>query len=45
MDFVSRKLFVDTSESEDAHIDWLEMQLGLIEQLGEANGLLARIGS
>ena len=44
-DFVSRKLFVDILESEEEHIDWLETQLGLIEQLGEANYLLTKIGS
>ena len=44
-DFVSRKLFIDILESEEGHIDWLETQLGLIEQLGEANYLLTKIGS
>ena len=44
-DFVSRKLFVDILESEEEHIDWLETQLSLIEQLGEANYLLTKIGS
>ncbi len=44
-DFVSRKLFLDILESEEEHIDWLETQLGLIEQLGEANYLLTKIGS
>ena len=44
-DFVSRKLFVDILESEEEHIDWLETQLGLIAQLGEANYLQTKIGS
>lgn len=44
-DFVSRKLFVDILESEEEHIDWLETQLALIAQLGEANYLQTKIGS
>ena len=44
-DFVSRQLFVDILESEEEHIDWLETQLGLIAQLGEANYLQTKIGS
>jgi bacterioferritin len=36
-DYVSRELFAKILESEEEHIDWLETQLGLIEQLGEAN--------
>ena len=44
-DFVSRKLFVDILESEEEHIDWLETQLSLIAQLGEANYLQTKIGS
>src|SRR6186997_1930118 len=31
-DYVSRELFEDILESEEGHIDWLETQLGLIEQ-------------
>lgn len=44
-DYVSRKLFVEILESEEEHIDWLEAQLALITQLGEANYLLTKIGS
>ena len=44
-DFVSRKLFVEILESEEEHIDWLETQLELISQLGEANYLQTKIGS
>src|SRR6187401_2431920 len=43
-DYVSRELFEDILESEEGHIDWLETQLGLIEQLGEANYLQTKIG-
>lgn len=33
-DYVSRALFADIMGSEEDHIDWLETQLGLIEQVG-----------
>ena len=33
-DYVSRDLFDSILKSEEEHIDWLETQLGLIEQLG-----------
>ena len=42
-DSVSRKLFTDILDSEEEHIDWLETQLALIERIGEANYLLAKI--
>jgi bacterioferritin len=38
-DFVSRDLFDSILKSEEAHIDWLETQLGLVEQLGIQNYL------
>jgi len=44
-DYGSRELFVAILESEEEHIDWLETQLSLIEQLGEANYLQTKIGS
>jgi bacterioferritin len=44
-DYVSRELFEDILESEEEHIDWLETQLGLIKQLGEASYLQKKIGS
>ena len=44
-DYVSRELFESILESEEEHIDWLETQLGLIEQLGEINYLQTKIGS
>ena len=36
-DFGSRELFVAILESEEEHIDWLQTQLRLIEQMGAAN--------
>jgi bacterioferritin len=36
-DFVSRELFTHILESEEEHIDWLQTQLRLIEQMGMEN--------
>ncbi len=36
-DFVCRELFVDILENEEEHIDWLQTQLRLIEQMGIQN--------
>jgi bacterioferritin len=36
-DYVSRELFVRILESEEEHIDWLQTQLRLIEQMGMEN--------
>jgi len=36
-DFVSRELFVHILENEEEHIDWLQTQLRLIEQMGIEN--------
>lgn len=44
-DYVSRELFEDILKSEEEHIDWLETQLGLIAQLGEANYLQTKVRS
>ena len=36
-DYVSRELFTDILESEEEHIDWLQTQVRLIEQMGIEN--------
>lgn len=36
-DFVSRELFTNILESEEDHIDWLQTQLRLIDQMGSQN--------
>jgi bacterioferritin len=33
-DYASRELFTSILESEEEHIDWLETQLGLVDELG-----------
>ena len=44
-DYVSRELFEEILESEEEHIDWLETQIGLVKQLGEAGYLQQKLGS
>jgi bacterioferritin len=44
-DYVSRELLADILESEEEHIDWLETQLGLVDQLGLQNWLQSASGS
>jgi bacterioferritin len=38
-DYISRELFEDILKSEEDHVDWLETQLGLIDQIGIQNYL------
>ena len=38
-DYISRELFEEILESEEEHIDWLETQLGLVDQVGLENWL------
>ncbi len=42
-DYVSRELFVAILESEEEHIDWLETQLGVINEIGIENYLLTKL--
>ncbi len=44
-DYASRDLFKDILKSEEDHIDWLETQLGLINQLGEVAYLQTKVES
>ena len=43
-DYVSRDLFDSILASEEEHVDWLETQLGLIEQMGIENYTQAKMG-
>jgi bacterioferritin len=42
-DYISRAVFTRILESEEEHIDWLETQLALIDQIGIQNYLQAQI--
>lgn len=42
-DYVSRELFVEILESEEEHIDWLETQIGVIDEIGIENYLLTKL--
>jgi bacterioferritin len=44
-DYVSRELFEDILEDTEHHIDYLETQLALVEQVGEQNYLQSQMGS
>ena len=44
-DYISREILEDILESEEEHIDWLEMQIALIEKLGLQNWLQTQAGS
>ncbi|PHV11029.1 bacterioferritin [Chitinimonas sp. BJB300] len=44
-DYVTRDLFKYILTSEEEHIDWLETNLGLIEQIGYQNYLQSQLGS
>jgi bacterioferritin len=36
-DYISRELFTEILESEEEHIDWIQTQMRLIEQMGMEN--------
>jgi len=42
-DYITRELLEDILESEEEHIDWLETQLGLIDQVGIQNYLQSQM--
>ncbi|MDN3576440.1 bacterioferritin [Chitinimonas viridis] len=42
-DYISRELFEHILESEEEHVDWLETNLGLIEQIGYQNYLQSQM--
>lgn len=43
-DYVSRDLFEKILKDEEEHIDWLETNLSLIDQVGEQNYLQSQMG-
>lgn len=43
-DYISRELLEEILESEEEHIDWLETNLGLIDQVGLQNYLQSQMG-
>lgn len=44
-DFISREIFESILANEEEHVDWLETQLGLIQQVGLENYLQSQMES
>jgi bacterioferritin len=44
-DYISREILEDILESEEDHIDWLEMQIALVDKLGLQNWLQTQAGT
>ena len=44
-DYISRELFEDILESEEEHIDWLETQIDLIQNVGIQNYMQSQMSS
>lgn len=44
-DYVSKDLCLEILKAEEEHIDWLEVQLAIIEDVGEVNYLQSQVGS
>ena len=42
-DYVSRELFSEILKSEEEHVDWLEIQLGLVEKIGKERYMQSQI--
>jgi bacterioferritin len=42
-DYISRELLEDILENEEQHIDWLEIQLEMIEKIGLENYLQSQM--
>ncbi|WP_109479962.1 bacterioferritin [Paraburkholderia sp. C35] len=44
-DYVSREIFVEILDDTEDHIDWLEIQIGLVDKIGIQNYQQSSIGS
>lgn len=42
-DYISRDLFQNILDSEEEHVDWLEIQLGLVEKVGRERYMQSQI--